>query len=105
MRLIDADALIEKIKFREGAKAGYREIFMVDGMPTIDAVPAVRCKDCVHAEPIPRYAKAKFGDALNCRRYRGDDGYGYAGVSVCHADDYCSDGERRGGELNDEEMP
>ena len=48
MRTIDADALIEKIKFREGGFVGYREIFNIEEMPTIDAVPVVRCVDCKH---------------------------------------------------------
>ena len=97
MRLIDADALIEKIKFREGAKAGYREIFMVDGMPTIDAVQVVRCKDCVHAVDITNLTVANrcgMGQK-NCMRQRGDDGFGFAGVSVVYPDGFCDEGERR----------
>lgn len=35
MRLIDADALLEKIRFREGPVMGQREIFLVEGEPTL----------------------------------------------------------------------
>lgn len=35
MRPIDADALIEKIRFREGPAMGQREIFLVEGEPTL----------------------------------------------------------------------
>jgi hypothetical protein len=43
MRLIDADALLEKMK------RTYRYFnikFDVEEAPTIDAVPVVRCKNC-----------------------------------------------------------
>ena len=44
MRLIDADALIEKAK-QDGA---YDHVSAeeIDNAPTIDAEPVVRCKDC-----------------------------------------------------------
>ena len=35
MRPIDANALIEKIKFREGPVMGQREIFLIEGEPTL----------------------------------------------------------------------
>ena len=50
MRLIDADALKEK---HEKAEGGFYYVgdnrFMkrFEEMPTVDAVPVVRCKDCV----------------------------------------------------------
>lgn len=44
MRLIDADALLEKMK----RTYRYFDIkFDVEEAPTIDAVPVVRCKDCI----------------------------------------------------------
>ena len=55
MRLIDADALEEKLKKHiqtaDDKKGGYRagvaaaRIFVAMA-PTVDAVPVVRCKDC-----------------------------------------------------------
>ena len=35
VRPIDANALLEKIRFREGSFAGQREIFMIEGEPTL----------------------------------------------------------------------
>lgn len=49
-RLIDADALKEAF-FEKGL--GYQVIDeLIDEAPTIDAVPVVRCKDCVHSYRI-----------------------------------------------------
>ena len=54
MRLIDADALIQK---RSHAKAYAPEMYViwqgyVMDAPTIDAVPVVRCKECKHYDTI-----------------------------------------------------
>ena len=54
MRLIDADALLEKLPIVEkdeqisliGAVADM--VVLISNAPTIDAVPVVRCKDCKH---------------------------------------------------------
>lgn len=35
IRPIDANALLEKIRFREGPFAGQREIFLIEGEPTL----------------------------------------------------------------------
>ena len=45
MRLIDANALIEEAN-EEGAY-GYVDAKQIADAPTIDAVPVVRCKDCI----------------------------------------------------------
>ena len=42
MRLIDADALIKEAY-------GYVDAKQIADAPTIDAVPAVRCKDCLYS--------------------------------------------------------
>lgn len=44
-RLIDADALIEEA-YSEGAY-GYVDAKQIADAPTVDAVPVVRCKDCI----------------------------------------------------------
>ena len=45
MRLIDVDAFLEKMK----RTSRYFDVkFDIEEMPTIDAVPVVRCKDCEH---------------------------------------------------------
>lgn len=57
MRLIDADALIKEA-LTEGAY-GYVDAKQIADAPTIDAVPAMRCKDCKyhHWEQEPCHGK------------------------------------------------
>ena len=44
MRLIDVDAFLEKMK----RTSRYFDVkFDIEEMPTIDAAPVVRCKDCI----------------------------------------------------------
>ena len=58
MRLIDADALAKFIDYghlnnpdeKLYSENDIRE--MIDMMPTIDAVPVIRCKDCKHFNPM-----------------------------------------------------
>ena len=47
MRLIDADALIKEA-CAEGAY-GYVDVKQIADAPTVDAMPVVRCKDCIHS--------------------------------------------------------
>ena len=85
MRLIDADALKGAInKATDVVKGkGYDElthifdgiIDLVDRMPTADAVPVVRCKDC------------EWYDAKECIEWRG--------LNIAKDEQYCSYGERR----------
>lgn len=108
MRLIDADALKEKIlkerdaipttvierysfgvptpnhhgeSMRGGIKKALR---CMEQTPTIDAVPVVRCKDCVHGD---------IDDPDSPDEY-----YCYAGHMWNNANHYCADGERKGGD-------
>lgn len=76
MRLIDADALLDKLI------CTYR-YFTVKGdiqeAPTIDAVPVVRCDNC-------------------CHRYENEEGVYVCSIwldAPCGDDDFCSYGERR----------
>ena len=57
MRLIDADALIKEA-CAEGAY-GYVDAKQIADVPTVDAVPVVRCKDCKyhHWEQEPCHGK------------------------------------------------
>lgn len=53
MRLIDADALKARmIAFMAGASTTYlvaeNIMMMINQADTVDAVPVVRCKDCMH---------------------------------------------------------
>lgn len=78
MRLIDADALIEEARNRIDMQDMYLPIhikeFVIDEMPTIDAVQVVRCKDCKHFEGKNTYC---------------------ANDILATPYDYCSRGERR----------
>lgn len=50
MRLIDADALFEDLIFpSKRFERGLREL--ISDAPTIDAVPVVRCGECIHRDP------------------------------------------------------
>ena len=109
MRLIDADALKEMlIKERDAIpltkterysfgvglpnphgmsmRGGINKAFKcMEKVPTIDAVPVCRCKDCVHWNK----------DALACDTLPWVDSSEHANW---YADDFCSYGERKDGE-------
>lgn len=53
MRLIDADALHKSIDTETYRHTYIDQIHeVIDDAPTIDAVPVVRCKDCIHAQKM-----------------------------------------------------
>lgn len=79
MRLIDADAL-KQIAQEHGFT--FVDFQALDNAPTIDAVPVVRCQKCLFKMP-PK----KFGD-LQCK---------LLDIPMKN-DDFCSYGERKGGE-------
>lgn len=74
MRLIDADALLAEAMV-DGAY-GYVDAKQIANAPTIDAVPVVRCGDCVHFS-------SSWGET-------------YCLISLANTDEdcYCVDGER-----------
>ena len=85
MRLIDADRLNLLLGISD------RDIYakyMLDKMPTIDAVPVVRCKDCVNGTFCLNSQGAEYVDCML------DD------YSVRKPDDFCSYGERKEGADN-----
>lgn len=93
-RLIDGDALKSYIDcghLRSPIETCFSEldvVRMLDKQPTIDAVPVVRCKDCV--------AVSVYNDKLICSRISDViDGYYHGTVEVVKPDDYCSKGIRR----------
>ena len=45
MRLIDADAFLERMSHTDRF---FGVVFDINDAPTVDAVAVVRCKDCVH---------------------------------------------------------
>ena len=85
MRLIDADAVKFEVEYGYDnygvLLVPYRDIKKsIEATKTVDAVPVVRCKDC---------------------KYTGGDFVCYRGVMVQHKpEDFCSYGERRGGDDN-----
>ena len=94
MRLIDADALVESERATgvaiDGRGRGKSLLTLcrdylhvhVTNAPTIDAVPVVRCKDCIYYETGKDYLPY-------CNHVDG----GIADYP--RADDFCSYGERR----------
>lgn len=67
---------------------GVEIITEVEFAPTIDAVPVVRCEECVCC--------SRWNDQLVCSRISGVmDGYYHGTVDVVKPDDYCSHGIRK----------
>lgn len=52
MRLIDADAICKDCN-RTYLGEGYCKYCSIYNMPTIDAVPVVRCKECIYSTEDP----------------------------------------------------
>lgn len=79
MRLIDADALLDKLKIRD---LPIRLTWEIQTAPAIDAVPVVRCRECIHR-----------------KKYQDDE---QQGDTICtlewkmkKLDWFCADGQRR----------
>lgn len=88
MRLIDADKFI--LALMDAALSSVDEdtiLDLVDSVPTVDAVPVVRCKDC-------KYWQGNNDDYPHeeCRWGHGE---------TPDADDFCSYGERKDGDAAD----
>ena len=82
MRLIDVDAFLEKMK----RTSRYFDVtFDIEEMPTIDAVPVVRCRECKFG--------TNFGDMedewIRCINLHGNP--------LMPFDGFCSYGKREGG--------
>ena len=60
---------------------------MVSAAPIIDAVPVVRCKDCVHWDDDPDTYGADYGPKGKCMK----------SFETMRADDFCSYGKRKDG--------
>ena len=89
MRLIDADALLstENQHYAILADEMYVTVRRVELMPTIDAVPVVRCKDCKHS----------LKDDLFRTRWCQKPGH----VKEVKDEFFCADGERKDDETPD----
>ena len=92
MRLIDVDELIDELyqdqpmdwteSDAEVQELNDWKLFrnMVDNAPTVDAVPVVRCKDCIHSYDDLCGLCCTCGPYVDC---------------VVQPEFYCADGERK----------
>lgn len=93
MRPIDADAL--KFYVNSISTHGLNDwstlgvLAAVDKQPTIDAVPVVRCKDCIHNVANWQHEELDITDYtdITCDYYMTDGQ---------HPNDYCSRGKKEG---------
>ena len=94
MRPIDADAFLKDILTAGIGKTiiEYSESdigYMIRKRPTIDAVPVVRCRECVHWKP----KGSKAGNSFSDMEYIG----GCEFTNYCRREsDFCSYGEKEG---------
>ena len=100
MRPIDGDALMKTVfndvVLVDGEVKGVGLILAetVDKAPTIDAVPVVRCRECVHWKPTG----SKAGNSFSDMEYIG----GCEFTKYCRREsDFCSYGERKEGADNE----
>ena len=88
MRLIDADKTIRDLAAMKSVYDSISLDGMIKGLedaPTIDAVPVVRCRDCLNGELCVNLAGAEY---VVCKL---DE------QSVSKPDNFCSYGERKDG--------
>ena len=86
MRLIDADAFLERMSHTDRF---FGVVFDINDAPTVDAVPVVRCRECKHCRNLPNGLCYLYTEPYDNER-------GYKGEAVCvEPDDFCSCGERR----------
>lgn len=78
-RYIDADALRDKLY--EADAVTMRGVAIINNEPTVDAVPVVRCKDCV-------YYSDEYGSCGRTDIIRSD-------MRIIMPNWFCADGERR----------
>ena len=96
MRLIDADRALEIVSDQGVAHpnaynlTNYATLILREA-PTVDAVEVVRCRDCKWYMPGDL-----FTDIMFCHRLKKGNGKP-AKYNYC-ADDFCSYGERKGGD-------
>lgn len=102
MRVIDADGLRRRVvAFCTGCSTTYLTVenivMMINQADTVDAVPVVRCRDCIEFEEIGKYPMGmpeypdggSFGDC-----YYWDYEQGMSPNKV-DGNDFCSYGERK----------
>lgn len=87
-RLIDADALKAKKTYSHERHEYIVPVAEIDWMPTIDAVPVVRCKECKYFIRINE-------EGGECDLYHQSHWIKF----------YCADGEREDADRNNSEIP
>lgn len=86
MRLIDADAFLERMSRTDRF---FGVVYDINDAPTVDAVAVVRCRECKHCRNLPNGLCYLYTEPCDNER-------GYKGEAVCvEPDDFCSCGERR----------
>lgn len=100
--LISRSAAIEVLDQHsyETSRDYEKTVELLNEIPALDAVPVVRCKECIHAVAITNLTVANrcgLGQK-NCLRSRGDDGFGFSGVSIVYPDGFCDEGARMDGD-------
>lgn len=99
MRLIDADALWERLNdepWYDNADRDEIALPIVCAAPTVDAEVVVRCKDCKYSRPLNKNEKERFVDGVMMCTNPWVSEYGITDVWGAH---FCSYGERKGGEV------
>ena len=95
MRLIDADALMDRVcaNLRDGDVLDRIPPCFVDNAPTVDAVVVTRCKDCKHST-LPSELTRRYGKpgTLTCHNR-----YAPCNRRNVSGDDFCSYGEPKEG--------
>ena len=92
MSLINREALLSYADLRASCGEHYTAedvIMMIKTAPTVDAVPVVRCRECVHWKP----KGSKAGNSFSDMEYIG----GCEFTNYCRREsDFCSYGEKEG---------
>ena len=83
MRLIDADAFLERMSRTDRF---FGVVYDINDAPTVDAVPVIRCRECKHH----RVLLGRDLCAKNAFMVNGIE----AGLKITGENDYCSYGER-----------
>lgn len=98
MKLIDVDAAIHALNVasRGDSKDVIRNLVIrfLLALPTVDAEPVIRCKDCKHWLPHTQFGYDADNEKYHnyCERHLPDDDF-YAFIK--EAEDYCSWAERK----------
>ena len=81
MRVIDADKFILALMDASLSSVDEDTILdLIDSVPTVDAVPVVRCKGCIYTRKLYGRLVCKYGTCSGC---------------ILREDFFCANGERK----------